>query len=462
MSEGKKRRGNLLLLCKYAEQYAETGNDSIGGFVKHILKLSDEGLAAAASESGDMVKIMSIHASKGLQFPICIVADTATRFGEHEKRGSTVYSADMGIGFKYYNSDIMEKETTLGREIVLDKLHNDRICEELRLLYVAMTRTKDRLVITSALSNRDKKVSDLRNLLIANRSEISNGVLRRTSSYSDWLLLSLMLHPCGKALRGNDAPIIAEEAKSAVEVVFATATEDTSGAVAETVKGEPNAALSRQLKENILGSYPYEAVSRVEAKASVSVIANKAESRKFRFSGKPSFMSKGGITATEKGTATHRVMELFDFTKANDIDGELERLYRYQYLSEREYKAIEREKLKAFFSSDIFARIMNAEDYKRELRFLTEMPASRVAPELKGEDAKENILVQGAVDLCIVESDGIVILDFKTDRAENPEDLKTAYGEQLNIYGMACEKIFEKPVKEKIIYSFALSKAIKL
>ena len=173
-------------------------------------------------------------------------------------------------------------------------------------------------------------------------------------------------------------------------------------------------------------------------------------------------MSEGGITATERGTAMHKIIEFIDFDKADDIESEIERLYEWQYISEREAKAVSRKALKAFFESDIFARIKKAKTVKREMRFLTELPAKRIDPSLDDSFNSESIMVQGAVDLCFEEDDGIAVLDFKTDRTENPDDLKIAYGEQLAIYAAACEKIFLKPVKQKIIYSFALSAAVEL
>ena len=173
-------------------------------------------------------------------------------------------------------------------------------------------------------------------------------------------------------------------------------------------------------------------------------------------------MSKGGITAAERGTATHRVMEFIDFNKAGELDAELERLYEWQYLSEREYNAVPRDKIKAFFESDIFARIKKSPLVKREMRFLTELPANKLLASPDKAFENEKIIVQGAVDLCFEEDGGIVVLDFKTDHAEDGEALRAAYGGQLAIYALACEKIFEKPVKQTVIYSFALSKEINV
>ena len=173
-------------------------------------------------------------------------------------------------------------------------------------------------------------------------------------------------------------------------------------------------------------------------------------------------MSEGGLTAAERGTATHKIVEFIDFGKTDELDAEIERLYEWQFITEREAEAVNREKLKAFFGSELFGRIKKSALVKREMRFLTELPAYKVNPQLKEKHGDEKIIVQGAVDLCFEENGSIVVVDFKTDRTDSPQALAEAYGEQLSVYAQACAKIFEKPVKEKIIYSFSLSETIAL
>ena len=172
-------------------------------------------------------------------------------------------------------------------------------------------------------------------------------------------------------------------------------------------------------------------------------------------------MSGGGITPAERGTATHKAMQFFDFEKSGDIVGEIHRLYEWQFLSEREAKSIHIEGLRRFFESDVFARITRAGEVHRELRFLTELPAGQIDPSLKDGLADEKVVVQGAVDLCFVEGDSVTVLDFKTDHVTSPEELAAAYGGQLGVYALACEKIFGKPVKQ-MIYSFCLHREIML
>ncbi len=462
MNDGVRRRNNLLVLCSYANQYEALGNTSVGGFVKYILKQTAI-KGATVSVADDSVKIMSIHGSKGLQFPICIIADIMTNFNDSESRSSVIYSTDFGVGFKYYDEDEKTKLTTVSREAILQKIRDDRLEEEMRLLYVAMTRTQDKLIFVGSVADSDKKLEKIRNLVLASKSRIDSSLFSQTKSYGDWLLSALMLHPDGKALRGNGHSVLVKETDSKISVKIIEGESIPYNAIAEKVIDcEVDSKLLSQLYRNLEFIYPYSELLEIESKASVSVLANSAESMKYSFSYKPAFTQKGGITPTERGTAMHKVMQFFDFSKHKNIKEELERLYEWQYISEREYNAINIDGLVSFFKSDVFSRIKNAKKLEREMRFLTEIPVNEIETNFFKSYLDEKIIVQGAVDICFVEADGLVILDFKTDRVDNPDVLKSCYGEQLNIYAKACKKIFEMPVKQKIIYSFALNKEIEV
>ncbi|MBE6749751.1 MAG: helicase-exonuclease AddAB subunit AddA [Ruminococcaceae bacterium] len=456
MEDGTRRKNNLLLFCDLAEQYSAANFPTLSGFLKYV-KNQNVANNKSANSSDNAVKIMSIHASKGLQFPICIVANLSGEFNSSESKESTLYTTDFGIGYKYFDEDIKQKVTTVGYQAILEKIRIERLSEELRLLYVAMTRTQDKLILTSSISNFDKKIEDLKMLLLASGNEINGSLFSKTKSYLDWLLISLLLHPNGDKLRGTASSIIAVASNSKIDIEITDWADTASTEALVENNYELDADLVQKINENLSFEYPFEELISVESKASVSKLANSAESAKFAFATKPGFMSNKGITATEIGTAMHKVMQFYDFEKFHDIGGELDRLLEWQFISEREYNAISTEKIAKFFDSDIFKRILKSQNIKREMRFLTEVPATQVAPHLDKRFESESIIVQGAVDICFEEQDGIVILDFKTDRVDDINYLAESYAEQLNFYAKACEKIFGKPVKEKIIYSFNLS-----
>lgn len=460
MTDGATRRNNLLLLSEIAEQYNSTHSPSLKGFINYVSTQCDN-ITSSKSASSDAINIMSIHASKGLQFPICILASTATRFNDAEVRNSAAYSTKFGLGFKYFDESEKQKFTTISREAILEDIKQSALEEELRLLYVAMTRAQDKLLFVASINNFEKKLEAYKNLIVASNNAIDSTLFSRTKSYADWLIISALLHPNGRKFLNPDDKILSQDtnASLAINVIDAT---NLPCAIAsqseELINNESD--YSFKLKENFDFVYPFKSLRNIQSKMSVSLLANKAESEKFSFTSKPSFMSKQGITATGYGTAMHKVMEFFDFANFRDVESEIERLYEWQYITEEEKNAISIEDLKSFFASEVFARIKNSKRVEREMRFMTEIPATQIDSSLDDTFVNEKIIVQGAVDVCFADEDGLVVLDFKTDRVEDINELAQCYGEQLSIYATACEKIFGLPVKEKIIYSFAKSSAI--
>ena len=460
--DGENRKNNLLMLISYAESFSADMNGSIKSFIDFIKKHS-VGANGNVSSSGGNVRIMSIHASKGLQFPICIVASLGSKFNDNEARDSVVYKTDFGIGFKYFDEELKEPVTTVSRETILDKIRAERLEEELRLFYVALTRTQDKLVLIGTASNLEKKTDELKTLLISSDSTVSTDLFSKTKSYLEWVMISLLLHKDGKALRGNSHSLVLPEDSSSILLNIVESESITEKIMSSFEEDEAvDLEMAEEIKRNTEFVYPYSEILNIQSKASVSKLANSAESKKYMFTAKPSFMSNGGITATERGTAMHKVMQFYDFSKSGNIEQELERLYEYQFISETKYNSINVDSLKKFFSSDTFKRIKNSGYVEREMRFITEMSAKKINPDLSDDLSGEMIIVQGAVDICFEEDGGIVILDFKTDRVEDMTVLKETYGEQLNIYALACEKIFGKKVSQKIIYSFAKDDVIEV
>ena len=463
MNDSERRRANLLLLIDYAEQFSSDTMLSPCEFSSRILKYSSSGMKSASITGVDAVKIMSIHASKGLQFPVCIISSLSSKFNDNEAKCKALYDVDFGIGFKYFDENLKTEVTTIGREAILDRTRKLRLEEELRLLYVAMTRAKDKLVMFSSLNNPDKKIGELCSLLLSNNCEINSYLFSLTKSYSDWLILALLLHPVARKKLLNEAniPAITTSSELSVKILKADKVVIESSEILENT-GIIDTKIAEKITENISFEYQFKEILDLESKASVSKLANSAENAKFAFSALPSFMSEGNIKANERGTALHKVMQFFDFEKYTDVESEIERLFEWQYISETEKDSIDIQGLKNFFESRIFKRMQKSKELHREMRFLTEVPARRLKPELSEIFDNESIIVQGAVDVCFIEEDGIVILDFKTDRVNSALELANTYSEQLNIYSKACEKIFEKPVKEKIIYSFSLGCEIKV
>ncbi len=461
---GEKRKNNLLLLVDYAQQFVSSNSNSLSRFVNYIYNLSAAGLKTATGNSANnAVKIMTIHGSKGLQFPVCIIAGTASPFNDAESKQQTNYNIDYGISFKYYDEIEKMPLSTISREVILDSVYAKSLEEELRLFYVAMTRTQDKMLILSAFGNLETAVQKYKNRLVVYDGKITASHFNRTRSYADWLMPAVLLHKDGKTLRNSTDSFTVNDNDSRVVVNVIDGSQLLENPfTAAFSECKPDNLLAEKILDNSRFVYPYNEILSIRSKTSVSLLANKAESDKFAFTQKPSFMNKDGMSATDKGSAMHKVMQYFDFSMCDNIEQEIERLYEWQYISENEYNSLNREALLKFFQSDIFTRIKNADHVKREMRFLTEVPATVIDNTLDKRFSDEQIIIQGAIDVCIIEKDGIVILDFKTDRVDEPSALAEAYGMQLSIYALAAQKIFNLPVKEKVIYSFNLGKTVKI
>ncbi len=459
MPMGEQRRNNLLLLNDLATQFVTQKNNSLGAFCEYILKVSAK---SVPTNGGNSVNIMTMHSSKGLQFPICIVADIASSFNNVESRNSAVFSIKNGLGFKYYDEELKEKLTTLPFEVILDDNKSIQPQEELRLFYVAMTRAEDKLHFVGAFSNFKDKFIQTKNLIIDAEDTIDYNIISRVKSYAEWLLICLFIN-------SDYSTLLASYPE---KNIFKNDWIEIKISDGENLKAfEPekkitdknvNNEFTSLMKENFKFKYPFESLREIYSKISVSRLANKAESDKFAFTSKPSFMSKDGITSAGRGSAMHKVIEFFDFSKIDNIEDEIERLYEWQFISEDEKNSLSIKALNDFFESETFNRIKKAERVEREMRFLTEIDAAEIDNTLTGNLANEKVIVQGAVDICFIEDGELVILDFKTDRVDDMKQLSDTYSGQLNAYAKACEKIFNINVKEKIIYSFAKSDVISL
>ncbi|MBQ8203595.1 MAG: helicase-exonuclease AddAB subunit AddA [Clostridia bacterium] len=459
MSGGEARRANLITLRNVAACYCEGSGGGIGGFLTHIRTLPEKAVKSAAKEGSDCVRIMTMHASKGLQFPVCIISNVASDINRVDSSSKILYGSKLGLGFKFYNYISDCDEENLGH--ILSALgETEKTSEEkMRLLYVAMTRAVDRLIIVSSPKNPVSALNNAASNISRVGLELDAEWLKSSRKMNDWLLATALIHPDAQILR-NLCELPTRSAKQGGEAAFRVMNSyNTAFAKAEVKEFTPiaNDDITQRIKKNLSYKYPLEALGSVRSKISVSDLANKAESDRFAFTHKPSFMLENGLSAAGKGTATHSVMQFIDMSKKPDVDAEIDRLAEWQYITEEQAGAVDRKAISEFFDSPLYERISKSLDIRREMRFLSEIPASRIDDALPEKIKDTPVIIQGAVDLCFAEEDGIVVLDFKTDRVDNIDKLRETYSEQLNIYAAACEKIMGKPIKEKIIYSFNLS-----
>ena len=447
MPEGETRRANLLKLAECASDFTQNGG-SLGGFPAFVEKMG-ENYKPEPGASQNAVTVMSFHGSKGLQYPICIIAGSFHRFNKTDSTASLVMDRHMGVAFKGLDIAENTRINTVAREAIAKTVAARNLSEELRILYVALTRAEERLMITLTAKDHTKKANNI-------LSAIKDGedIVSSAGSYYDWFMYSLLrgrgYNDLHKAL-GVNVPeeLLVDSAPASIYLGTPNA--------AEPVEREQLSDLKdgfEELRSKIEFTYPFSECAAALSKVSVSDIVSSERDTTYDFAVRPAFLSAKGLTPAQRGTATHKFMQFADYAlAASDFDAELSRLTAQGFITAEESAAMQKNEIRKFFASELYSRMQKAELY-REMRFITERPV--------GTDEYDATVVQGVIDCVIDEGETLSVLDFKTDRVKDKQTLIERYEPQLNIYAEACEKLYAKPVKQKLIYSFALGEVIEL
>ncbi len=469
MPDGERRRLNVGLLCDYAEKYEAAGNLGLSGFIRFIDKVArtsgDLATAARPSENADIVRIMTVHQSKGLEFPICIFADMQHAFNERDNTESVLISSSAGLGMKRRTEDGISVYDTASRRAAVITSERMGRSEEMRVLYVALTRAKENLVMVTSVPNPEKGLAKV--AVECGIGERANPfAVLRMNNFSDLVLMALMRHPAADELRklsGIDVPIfLPEKDRFKLKVVVS----DSESFMTESANEQKIAAkpvFFDEVQARLDYSDPRSVLSSVPAKRAASDGSERGINREYFASSRPAFMSSGGLTPAQRGTATHKFMQFSDYAAARaDIESELARLVDGGFLSEDEGKAVNIGAAKRFFMSPLAERIFASDNVMREKKFAALFPAKFFYPELTGEAAEEKIVVQGIADCVFVEDGELVIVDYKTDTGVDAEALLDRYSAQLEIYREALSQALGMPVKETLLYSFFMNSTVKV
>lgn len=469
MPDGERRRLNVGLLCDYAEKYEAAGNLGLSGFIRFIDKVArtsgDLATAARPSENADIVRIMTVHQSKGLEFPICIFADMQHAFNERDNTESVLISSSAGLGMKRRTEDGISVYDTASRRAAVITSERMGRSEEMRVLYVALTRAKENLIMVTSVPNPEKGLAKV--AVECGIGERANPfAVLRMNNFSDLVLMALMRHPAADELRklsGIDVPIfLPEKDRFRLKVVVS----DSESFMTESANEQKTAAkpvFFDEVCERLDYSDPRSVLSSVPAKRAASDGSERGINREYFASSRPAFMSSGGLTPAQRGTATHKFMQFSDYAAARaDIESELARLVDGGFLSEDEGKAVNIGAAKRFFMSPLAERIFASDNVMREKKFAALFPAKFFYPELTGEAAEEKIVVQGIADCVFVEDGELVIVDYKTDTGVDTEALLDRYSAQLEIYREALSQALGMPVKETLLYSFFMNSTVKV
>lgn len=469
MPDGERRRLNVGLLCDYAEKYEAAGNLGLSGFIRFIDKVArtsgDLATAARPSENADIVRIMTVHQSKGLEFPICILADMQHAFNERDNTESVLISSSAGLGMKRRTEDGISVYDTASRRAAVITSERMGRSEEMRVLYVALTRAKENLVMVTSVPNPEKGLAKV--AVECGIGERANPfAVLRMNNFSDLVLTALMRHPAADELRklsGVDVPIfLSEKDRFKLKVVVS----DSESFMTESANEQKIAAkpvFFNEVQARLDYSDPRSVLSSVPAKRAASDGSERGINREYFASSRPAFMSSGGLTPAQRGTATHKFMQFSDYSAARaGIESELARLVDGGFLSEDEGKAVNIGAAKRFFMSPLAERIFASDNVMREKKFAALFPAKFFYPELTGEAAEEKIVVQGIADCVFVEDGKLVIVDYKTDTGVDAEALLDRYSAQLGIYREALSQALGMPVKETLLYSFFMNSTVKV
>ena len=468
ISNGASAVKNLNLLREYARGFESNGYKGLNAFVSYMDKLIENGsdLVSSSKTDGDyinMVRVLSIHASKGLEFPVCFIANTSKRFNKTDLNEDVLIDSNAGLGIKHI--DGFCRYNTLPRLAVSIEISDNEIAEELRVLYVALTRAKEKLIVVSSQKNPVAYLTKLSSKIVG--GVIDPYTVMRASSISDWISLCALIYPTLSPLRAkvgmSSEGCISETKMPEWDVLFPqnsdfnSERENTSTVDSElSVKiPEYSEKILELMKKRIGFAYPNQAVLNIPQKVSASEISHQSGNEEFaKVFLKPSFMNTEISTAVERGTAHHRFLQYCNFASAKEsVEAEMERLVADLRLTKEQADAIDVNALSSFMHSELVSRIIASKNVMREERFTVKINASLVDDSLDGKAAETKVVMQGAVDLLFEENGKLVLVDYKTDRVREVERLRTLYSKQLELYKNAVEQSTEMQVSTCIIYS---------
>lgn len=472
MEGGENRVRNLRLLRSYAADYESTGYHGISGFVRFLDRLkrggSDLQAAEAAPGSQNAVTIMSVHKSKGLEFPVCIVAGCGREFNQLDSRSDVVLDPELGLGLRLKDRATLSSTTTSAREAILLRNRRASASEELRILYVAMTRPREKMILLGSKEGAEKSLSGLG--MAAVGGKISPYAVRGAKSPMDWLLMAALLHPDGESLRQlaglDNSEVLPGEEPFHWDISLEEPEIEDEAAPEERLPQEqeeepaapPDEALLARLREQIAWRYPHEAAMDIPVKVAASRLAEEQGADRELSLSRPAWLGAKGMTPAQRGTAVHAFLEHADYARAarEGVGKELERLVELAFLSPEEAEAVDVWQVKRFLESGLCRRLLASPRMERELRFTATIDAALLRPDAPDD---EEVILQGAVDCLFFEDGKLHIVDFKTDRVQDTRELWERYAPQIQLYARAMEQVFGAQIGELILYSTRLGKA---
>lgn len=472
MPNGALRVSNLRMLFERAKQYEEASFKGLYNFINFIdkIKFNQEDLKAAKiiGENENVVRIMTIHKSKGLEFPVVILAGVGKQFNFRDLNGKILLDQDLGMGPQYIDSDRYIEFKTLAKKALAIKAKNEAISEEMRILYVALTRAKEKLIIVGRQKDVNKKMSEKQKLLeiysTIDDNKINPYLLQKYKTYLDWLELIYLKE--GVANTKNLFTVnINKREKTSVKIE--NEVEDISEKIIEESNKNNDEQEKEKIKEILNWQYKHQSIEGIPTKTSVSKLKEKRE-QEIQITQEPKFINeeaKTKLTGAQKGTLIHlclqkmRETEEYNLEKITEL---IEGLKDKEIITEIEAQNIDKEKLLEYTNSQLWTELKQAKEIHKEHPFYINIKASRIYNQINKED-DEDILVQGVIDLFFIDKDDkLILVDYKTDYVQHENELVEKYKGQLDLYKEALEQSLDKKVDKMCIYSVYLNKLIEI
>lgn len=457
MGNGEQRYLNMLELIKFAQNFDRGVNIGLTAFLRYIDKIilskSAVDSAAPASAADNSVTIMTIHHSKGLEFPVVILAGSSRRYNNRDLSEKLLLNSKLGFGLKLHNERDMYDLSTLPYVVIKNKNAAELMSENLRVLYVAMTRAKEQFIAFAACDNLNKKLEGLSLKLVGGR--ITPYTVSSLTSDANILILCAMLHKDGKALRdaiGGSYKVCDTDFPLEINIYDPDIPDEEE---INITLPPANPDIVEQIKNKLAYHYSGISLAHIPSKMTASSLDDAEGGFEYITASKPAFMNKSDMTPAQRGTAMHAFMQHCDYHGAKyDLQGEVSRLVGEGFITSEQANALDLERLRGFFGSDFAARMFGADKIYKEIKVSSYLTAREVTD----VDSDAKILVQGVAD-CVFEEDGeLVLVDYKTDRVSSAEELIDKYRKQISFYEKAISKKLSLPVKSAVLYSFYMQK----
>ena len=465
--DGKARQDHLMQLLETAGSYEGQGYKGLFQFVRFLRGMQEQGKdfpLRTPAEQAEGIALMTIHKSKGLEYPIVFLADCAKRFNRTDLYENIQLHENLGVGMKCRDTKLMVQHTTAQRNAISYVRKREELSEELRVLYVAMTRAKEKLIVTAAINGLEKAIQKW--AAAAAFEKLPTYAMASVQSVSDWLLAALLQHPAGKPLRelgGVFCPVDLHMSNSWQVTILkpediepGIPIEKENQAQQETWAAQPE--LDYPYTEQITLPSKLTATGMPQTFRQEEAAEDTPETYTLRPLRRPCFQQKSGLSAAEKGTAHHLAMQFMRYENCTTYEGlqaEIQRLQELEIMTPEQCQALRPDRLWQFFQSSVAREMAQADTVWHEFKFSVLVPVTDYLPEAAAEP-EDQLLLQGVMD-CLYEKNGkLTILDFKTDHLTpmNRQERLEKHKQQLAVYRRAAIEIFDLPVEKSVLYYF--------